>query len=133
MTARAQFNGVKGVVIDGKCRDLREHWDAGFSLWSRGHSTLGQAPFTRPAALGCSLTFAPAVSGTNTNPPFPSATLQPTDIVLADVDGVVFVPRSLVPQVVDLAAKGRAVDDLCMQDIKAGRSIEETFKDRRGK
>jgi hypothetical protein len=30
MTARAQARGVKGVVIDGRCRDLTEHRTAGF-------------------------------------------------------------------------------------------------------
>lgn len=32
MTGRAQARGVKGVVIDGRCRDLAEHRDAGFPV-----------------------------------------------------------------------------------------------------
>lgn len=137
MTARAQYKGVKGVIIDGKCRDLSEHWQAGFSVFSKGHSTLGQAPFTRPGKVGCALTFPVPCSAqsstSNADPAFPSATLQPEDLILADVDGVVFVPRKLVTQVVELAEKGRKVDELCMSDLKSGRSVDETFKDRRGK
>ena len=41
MTARAQSVGVRGVVIDGRCRDLAEHRDAGFPVFARGHSVLG--------------------------------------------------------------------------------------------
>lgn len=32
MTARAQARNVKGVVIDGRCRDLSEHRTAGFPV-----------------------------------------------------------------------------------------------------
>lgn len=137
MTARAQHRGVKGVVIDGKCRDLSEQWESGFSIFAKGHSTLGQSPFVRPAAVGCALNFPrdddASTPSSSSNPAFPRATLNPTDLILADVDGVVFVPRHLVLQAVELAKKGREVDELCMQDLKAGRSIDETFKDRRGK
>lgn len=38
MTARAQFRGVKGVVVDGRCRDLAEHREAGFPVGHAGHS-----------------------------------------------------------------------------------------------
>ncbi|CAO1622627.1 unnamed protein product [Sympodiomycopsis kandeliae] len=136
MTARAQHLGVKGVILDGKCRDLAEQWQSNFTIFSKGHSTLGQNPFTRAARLGCSLHFPsqqPTTSGSESNPTFPSATLEPVDLILADVDGVVFVPRKLVVQVVELAEKGRKVDELCMSDLQKGRGIAETFKDRRGK
>ena len=32
MTARAQAKGVLGVIIDGRCRDLAEHREAGFPV-----------------------------------------------------------------------------------------------------
>lgn len=32
MTAGAMSRGVVGVVIDGACRDLKEHRDAGFPV-----------------------------------------------------------------------------------------------------
>lgn len=32
MTNRAQFNGIQGVVLSGRCRDLQEQWDAGFPV-----------------------------------------------------------------------------------------------------
>jgi regulator of RNase E activity RraA len=38
MTARAQSRGVKGVVLDGKCRDLAEQWESGFAVSLRTRS-----------------------------------------------------------------------------------------------
>ncbi|CAO1628480.1 unnamed protein product [Jaminaea pallidilutea] len=128
MTARAQHRGVKGVVLDGNVRDLAEHWAAGMTVFSRGHSTLGQAGFTRPSKLGAELVLRTPSSST-----FPDVVVHPADLILADVDGVVVVPRAEVLKVVELAEKGRQVDAKCLEDIKAGRSVADTFKEHRGK
>jgi regulator of RNase E activity RraA len=53
--------------------------------------------------------------------------------MIADEDGVVCVPRDLESQVIDLATRGRGIDELCMEDIKAGRGVQESFKLHRGK
>lgn len=60
-------------------------------------------------------------------------TVNPGDIVLADLDGVVVVPPALADQVVALAQKGREVDGKCMEDLRKGRGIKETFAEHRGK
>jgi regulator of RNase E activity RraA len=129
MTERAKVRGVKGVIIDGKIRDLQEQWSSGMTIFAKGHSTLGQSPFTQPSELGCSLQF----PGSTSSSIFPASTLEPTDLILADVDGVVFVPRALVTEVARLAKEGREVDERCKQDIVKGRPVKETFAEHRGK
>jgi regulator of RNase E activity RraA len=32
MTVRAQVNGVQGVILSGRCRDLQEQWASGFPV-----------------------------------------------------------------------------------------------------
>jgi len=130
MTAGAQTRGATGVIISGRCRDLAEHRALGFPVFSRGHSTLGQSPFTRPSAVNVPITIAPQGLGSET---FPSVTVNPGDWVVADEDGVVCVPRDLEVQVIELATKGREVDGRCMEDIKAGKGIQASFKLHRGK
>lgn len=134
MTARAQSVGVRGVVIDGRCRDLAEHRDAGFPVFARGHSVLGQSPFTRPSEVQVPLVLAdPTVPlDAQGQPVFPPVTVHPGDILLGDVDGVVCVPQPLVGQVVEIARHGRHVDELCRQDLRAGRGMQETLAVRRG-
>ena len=128
MTAGALARGALGVIISGRCRDVAEHRSANFPVFARGHSTLGQSPFTRPSAVNVPVTIAP--EGTDA---FPALEVQPGDWMLADEDGVVCVPRDLVAKVVELAQKGRDVDAKCLEDIRAGTGVQDAFKRHRGK
>ncbi|KAF7321266.1 4-hydroxy-4-methyl-2-oxoglutarate aldolase [Mycena kentingensis (nom. inval.)] len=128
MTAGAMARSAVGVVISGRCRDIGEHRALGFPVYARGPSTLGQSPFTRPAAVNVPLTITP--------PPdyaFPSVTVHPGDFIIADEDGVVVVPRAMEDAVADKAAEGRAIDANCLRDIQAGKGIQATFAKYRGK
>lgn len=64
---------------------------------------------------------------------FPSATIHPGDVILADEDGVVIIPKDEVAEVVQRCRKNKEVDTKCMADLKKGRSVAETFKEHRGK
>ncbi|KAL4251471.1 Ribonuclease E inhibitor RraA/RraA-like protein [Abortiporus biennis] len=134
MTAGAQSRGAIGVVISGRCRDLAEHRSANFPVFARGHSTLGQSPFTRPSEVNVPVVISPIpVPGHNREDEFPALQINPGDWVVADEDGVVCVPVLMIDKVVQLATKGRDVDSKCMEDIKAGKGVQETFKTHRGK
>lgn len=134
MTAGAQARGALGVIISGRCRDLAEHRSSNFPVFARGHSTLGQSPFTRPSAVNIPLTIKPVgiTEGTDGGT-FPVVQVNPGDWMVADEDGVVCVPVDLVSQVLELAAKGREVDEKCMVDIRAGLGVQASFKKHRGK
>lgn len=119
MTAGAQARSAIGVIISGKCRDVEEHRAMNFPVFSRGRSTLGQSPFTRPSAINVPLVI-------------DSVEIQPQDWIIADENGVVCVPRALESKVAELATKGREIDDRCMQDIKDGKGVQASFKRHRG-
>ncbi|KAK0455047.1 ribonuclease E inhibitor RraA/Dimethylmenaquinone methyltransferase [Armillaria borealis] len=126
MTAGAQARSAVGVVISGRCRDIGEHASFNFPVFSRGHSTLGQSPFTRPSAIDVPVVI-------QAEDDFPSVTVHSGDWMIGDKDGVVCVPRDLESKVVELAAKGREVDVKCMMDIQAGKGVQASFKAHRGK
>lgn len=96
-------------------------------VFARGHSTLGQSPFTRPSQVQIPLTITPR------DPDFPAVLVRPGDLVLADIDGVVVVGTEMLEKVLELAKKGREVDELCRVDLLEGKGVGETFKARRGK
>ncbi|KAK0195347.1 ribonuclease E inhibitor RraA/Dimethylmenaquinone methyltransferase [Armillaria mellea] len=126
MTAGAQARSVVGVIISGRCRDIGEHASLNFPVFSRGHSTLGQSPFTRPSAIDVPVVI-------QAEDDFPSVTVHPGDWMIGDKDGIVCVPRDLESKVVELTAKGREVDARCMTDIQAGKGVQASFKAHRGK
>ncbi|KAI9260827.1 ribonuclease E inhibitor RraA/Dimethylmenaquinone methyltransferase [Sporodiniella umbellata] len=114
MTARAKAKKVKGVVVDGRVRDLNEHRQMGFPVFAKSHSVLPQNAFVRPSEIQVPITF-------------PSVVVNPGDIIVADLDGVICVPKDSIEQVIQSCEKHVAIDDLCMKALQQGCSVKETF------
>ncbi|CAL9655821.1 4-carboxy-4-hydroxy-2-oxoadipate aldolase/oxaloacetate decarboxylase [Streptomyces sp. enrichment culture] len=82
-----QRRGVRGIVINTGIRDTQELREMGFAAWSRAVSAQGTVK-----ATGGSVNVPVAVDG---------RVIRPGDVIVADDDGVVVVPRERARQVAE--------------------------------
>jgi len=101
-----QARGVKGLIIDAGCRDVRALHDMDFPVWSKAISAKG----TVKATLGA-VNVPVVCAGVN---------VEPGDAVVADDDGVVIVPKKYCVETAQKAQKRHDDEDGKRQQLAAG-------------
>ncbi|OJI83505.1 hypothetical protein ASPTUDRAFT_65763 [Aspergillus tubingensis CBS 134.48] len=124
MTLRAQAVGAAGVVVDGRVRDLGEHRALKFPLFARYAGTTAGGAVCRPSEVNVPVRL---------HSEHQEAWINPGDYIVADLNGVVRVPRETVEEVLDVIPEIVEADRKCAEGIRAGRSVQDVFKEFRGR
>ena len=112
MTQYAGQRRIAGTVIDGVCRDVSRALGDGYPLFTRGR-------FMR---TGKDRVQVEAVNGTVS---IGTARVVARDIVIADANGVVVVPRERAAEVAAVASQIEQVEAGIRAQIVSGKSLRE--------
>lgn len=101
MTNRAKVLGAAGAVLDGYHRDTREIMQLGFPVFSQGAYAQDQRLRGRVIDWRCPIAFGNGVR------------VDPGDVIVGDVDGVLAIPSARAEEIVGLAlAKVEGEDEV---------------------
>lgn len=116
LTLAARRRQIAGVVIDGACRDIGESADQGFPVFGRAVVPVSARGRIVQLAMDEPIEFAGVV-------------VYPGDAVLADRNGVVFVPAAELDRVVALAERIVARETAMAEAVLAGQPVTEVMHD----
>jgi regulator of RNase E activity RraA len=97
MSTMAKARGVAGLITDGLVRDVAEIKDAGLAVYAAGLTPAAPCSHVPPGELNYPITWG-------------SAEIRPGDLMVADEDGVVCVPREQIGEV-DAAVRARVAKE----------------------
>jgi regulator of RNase E activity RraA len=116
LTLAATRRALGGVVIDGACRDIAESEAHGFPVFGRAVVPVSARGRIVQLAMAEPVVFA-------------GVTVHPGDAVLADRNGVVFVPAAELGRVIALAERITAREAAMADAVLAGQPVTEVMHD----
>jgi 4-hydroxy-4-methyl-2-oxoglutarate aldolase len=114
MTRAARQRQVRGAVIDGGIRDSKDILAQGFPIWSRYRTSNGSLSRAKITGYQMPITIGGVI-------------IRPGDLIFADIDGALVVPRKLIEPVLRRAQNMEENEEEFKQWVNAGLSPEEVF------
>ncbi len=112
----ALTRGVRGVVIDGACRDIDGSREIGFPVFGKA-----VVPVTARGRI--------IQESFNTPIQVAGVQVRPGDLLIADGSGAVFIPREKASEVIEVGKRLAAREAAMVEAGRAGRSVVDVMHD----
>ena len=112
MTRASRKRGVRGAIVDGGIRDTKDILEQKFPIWYRYRTSNGS--LSRDKITGYQV---PILIG--------GVMIRPGDLIFADIDGALVVPRNLIESVLTRAEAIENSEEEFKEWVDAGMSAEE--------
>jgi regulator of RNase E activity RraA len=112
MTQYAGLRGIAGTVIDGVCRDVNKALGDGYPLFTAGRFMRTGKDRVQVESVGTTVGIG-------------TVRVASRDIVVADANGVVIVPRARAREVAETARQIEAVESSIREQISNGATIRQ--------
>jgi 4-hydroxy-4-methyl-2-oxoglutarate aldolase len=114
MTTVSQVRGAVGCICDSQIRDCLKIMDMNFPVFTRGIRPVDSMGRSRVMDYDV-----PVRSG--------DVLVNPGDLIVADFDGVVVVPRDIEDEVLELAADKVSKEKHSLRELRAGKTLREVY------
>jgi len=114
LTATAKMRGAAGAVVNGYHRDTIKMLEQDWPVFSRGRYAQDSAVRTKVIDYRCHI----EIGGVSVNP---------GDLIFGDIDGVVVVPKAIVPEVIEKSLEKARGEKVVRKAIENGMTATEAF------
>lgn len=122
MSTRARYLNAAGTIVDGRIRDLQEHRELNYPVFARDVGTTAPQELLRVGEINTPVKLQSEDQ---------EAIIHPGDYLIADLNGVVHLPKHLAQRVIKLLASQVEADERVAEDLKRGRAFLEAAKEHR--
>ena len=114
LTATARTRKAVGAVINGFYRDSQRVMEQNFPVFSRGRYAQDSSVRTQVADFRCTIEVG-------------QVTVNPGDLVFGDIDGVLIIPKDIVPEVIEKSLEKARGEKVVRKAIEGGMTATKAF------
>ena len=115
LSTAARYRGAKGAIIEGMARDIKLIREMKFPVFAMGINPISSKGRVIAVDHNCTVEIL-------------GVKVSPGDLIIADIDGVVVVPKDVAEDAVNKALEIAVSETKTREELKKGAGLYEVFK-----